>query len=245
MTPWLWIPQPRPAARVRLYCLAHAGAGATSFAKWAAAAPEDIEIAAVQLPGREHRIDERPFRRIEAAARELARAIATESGMPFALFGHSAGGRLAVHIAARLAHASHPPVRVFVSATPSPRHAIPPIHELGDDDFIEAISSRFGGLPAQIRSSPELWAAFEKPLRADLEMLSTDPAMPRLGTVPVTLISGDRDQGVDGDMMAGWSDWCGESVAETVAADHFSYRTEPEPYIRLISRQLAATLERK
>src|SRR5205085_7116245 len=29
-----WVPEPRPAARLRVYCFAHAGAGASTFGRW-------------------------------------------------------------------------------------------------------------------------------------------------------------------------------------------------------------------
>src|SRR3974377_2013971 len=89
---WLWLPEDRPQARVRLYCVPHAGAGASTFAKWATAAPSEIEIAAIQLPGRESRLDEEPLRRFAPAAQAIARLIQLEK-RPFALFGHTPGGK--------------------------------------------------------------------------------------------------------------------------------------------------------
>ena len=61
---WLTCPQPRPAAGFRLYCLPHAGSGATFFHSFAPLLPQSIEMMAVQLPGREVRLAEAPHRRM-------------------------------------------------------------------------------------------------------------------------------------------------------------------------------------
>ena len=42
-------------ARVRLVCLPHAGAGASSYRVWGRTLPADIGVCPVQLPGRENR----------------------------------------------------------------------------------------------------------------------------------------------------------------------------------------------
>src|ERR1700692_1722036 len=110
---WIWLPKPRPEARLRLYCLAHAGAGASTFASWAATAVPEIEIAAVQLPGRETRLDEEPYRELTPCAQSIGELISIADARPFALFGHSVGGKLAVHVAALLESTARRPVHLF------------------------------------------------------------------------------------------------------------------------------------
>src|SRR6188472_1759563 len=46
----------RPAARMRLICLPHAGAAASAYRQWSAEIAPEIEVLSVQLPGRETRI---------------------------------------------------------------------------------------------------------------------------------------------------------------------------------------------
>src|SRR5919197_4113314 len=58
---WLIRPQPRSSARLRLFCLAYAGGGASLFRSWPNGLPADVEVCGVQLPGRETRLFERPF----------------------------------------------------------------------------------------------------------------------------------------------------------------------------------------
>jgi medium-chain acyl-[acyl-carrier-protein] hydrolase len=137
MTKWLWLPQPRPAALLRLYCLAHAGAGANVFATWGRTAPDELEIAAIQLPGRETRVDEEPLRTLASAAELIAEVIASNDKRPFALFGHSLGGKLAVRVALLLEKTDHRPIHLFVSGASAA--TIPQdkwLHKLDDDQFV-------------------------------------------------------------------------------------------------------------
>jgi medium-chain acyl-[acyl-carrier-protein] hydrolase len=242
MTEWIWLPRPRAAARLRLYCLAHAGAGASAFAGWAAAAPADIEIAAIQLPGRESRLDEEPMRRLAAAADPIVETILAGDDRPFALFGHSAGGRLAIHVASRLERSPRRPEHIFVSASPVTMSRLKPLHCLGRQEFIDRVSERFGALPPQLTEDPDVWDIFERVLRADFEALETDELSPRPLGVPLTVIGGTRDGVIRVGDLAAWQQWGDRPVRfATVDADHFSYRTEPAPYLAVIAAGLSST----
>src|SRR5687768_11036475 len=99
---WIQRPRPRPAARLRLFCIAHAGGGASVFRGWANALPGFAEVCPVQLPGREQRISERPFDRAEPLAEALADAVLRRADLPFAVFGHSNGALIGFELARRL-----------------------------------------------------------------------------------------------------------------------------------------------
>jgi medium-chain acyl-[acyl-carrier-protein] hydrolase len=224
---------------LRLYCLAHAGAGASVFATWGLTAPHELEIAAVQLPGRETRLDEEPLRTLASAAELIAEEIANNDKRPFALFGHSLGGRLAVRVALLLEKTDHRPIHLFVSGASAA--AMPPdkwLHKLDDDQFVRSAANRFGGLPAKITDDPEVWGLFERPLRADLEASETETLTPRPLGVPLTVISGARDTVVYGNELS-WQAWSDQLVCyECIDADHFSYRTEPQLYLKVIAKHL-------
>lgn len=237
MTEWFWVPRPRPDATLRLYCFAHAGAGASTFLSWSAAAPPDIEIAAVKLPGREARLDEKPLTRLPAMAELVAAAIASSANRDFGLFGHSAGGKLAIHVTAELEGMKLLPRHTFVSGAPA-GISVEPIFNLAHDEFVEAIARRFGPLPRQITDDPEVWRIFEQPLRADLEALATDDLLPRPLRTPLTVIRGLRDWVIKVEEMEGWRAWNSSSDYVVVDADHFSYRIDPRPYLSVIARVL-------
>lgn len=237
MTEWFWVPQSRPDARLRLYCFAHAGAGASTFLSWGAAAPPDIEIAAIKLPGREARLDDKPITRLAAAAELVAVAIESNADRNFALFGHSAGGRLAAHVTARLECMGLLPRHTFISGAPA-NVAVEPIFNLAQNEFVKAIALRFGPLPRQITDDPEVWRIFERPLRADLEALAMDDLVPQPLDTPLTVIRGSRDWVIKAEEMEGWRAWNSSANYQVVDADHFSYRSDPRPYLSVIARVL-------
>lgn len=238
MKQWVWVPQPKPGANFRLYCLPHAGGGASTFASWISACPEHIEMAAIQLPGRESRLDEEPMRHLPTIARAIGGIISLDR-RPFAIFGHSAGGRLAVHVASYLEEIGVLPARVFISGASMtvPRSGF--VHQLNQDQFIRAVSERFGALPAEITNDPEVWSLFERPLRADLEAYETDNTPPRRLQVPFTVIFGKRDHVVDLAEQSNWKIWSAFPIHfELIDADHFSYRKEPRVYLDIIATDL-------
>jgi len=87
-----WLTKGRnPEARVRLFCLPHAGAGAAGYHGWKRLLPAAIEVCPVQIPGRENRLSEPPYLDSEALIEETALAMAGSLDLPYAIFGHSMG----------------------------------------------------------------------------------------------------------------------------------------------------------
>src|SRR5690349_1583466 len=71
-TPWVKRAKPNPQARFRLFCFPYAGGGASLFRNWANRLPGEIEVCAVQLPGREDRLTEPAFTRMPLLVEALA-----------------------------------------------------------------------------------------------------------------------------------------------------------------------------
>ncbi|MBN3819736.1 thioesterase, partial [Paraburkholderia sp. Se-20369] len=59
---------PVPAPRLRMICCAYAGGSAAVFRGWHERLPRDVEICAVELPGRGARFREAPLRSMQALA---------------------------------------------------------------------------------------------------------------------------------------------------------------------------------
>ena len=234
VTEWLWIPRPKPGANFKLYCFAHAGAGASAFARWMTAAPDTIEVAAIQLPGRESRLSEEPVRRFAPAAQAIAKAIHFDN-RPFMLFGHSAGGRLAIHVASLLDETRYRPLHVFISSSPATSTHRAPIHHLDDTEFIAKLGAHYGPIPEPILRDPDVWPLFARALRADFEALETDVLVPRPLGIPLTIIAVRNDPVVKVTELAGWQNWSALQVHNVIVeGDHFSYRTDPRPYLDVI-----------
>jgi medium-chain acyl-[acyl-carrier-protein] hydrolase len=161
---------------MRLICLPHAGGGASSFHHLAALLPSDIEMLAVQLPGRESRLSEAPFRRMAAVIDALSKGINGWLEKPYSLFGHSMGALIAFELGREIRRRGLPlPRTTIVSGRRSP--TVPnterPLHLLPDGAFVDALVERYDAIPKVIRDEPELMALFMPVLKADFEIFES------------------------------------------------------------------------
>ena len=101
--PWFIRLHAQPQAKLRLFCFPYSGAGASLFYPWATILPGNVELLAVQYPGREGRIAEMPINQLTQLLDGLANAIQGYLDKPFAFFGHSLGALVAFELARKLA----------------------------------------------------------------------------------------------------------------------------------------------
>src|SRR5579863_7902511 len=111
---WLVRPKPNRSARLRLFCLPFAGAGASLFANWPRLLPTTVDVCAIQLPGRNQRVFDAPYAELDPLLDQLLDATSHERTLPFAFFGHSMGALIAFEWARRLRRLGLPgPVHLF------------------------------------------------------------------------------------------------------------------------------------
>lgn len=159
-------------ARFRVFCLPYAGAGVSVFRSWGKKLGTDMDICPVQLPGRETRHHEPPFRHMASLADAAHEALTPYLDTPFAFFGHSFGALIALELARRTRH--HALLkRLFVSARRAPhlREPRPPIAHLPNGEFAAAVQARYGGIPQAVLEAQDLLELLLPRLRADFEIL--------------------------------------------------------------------------
>lgn len=201
-----WFPfgPARPTARMTLFCLHHAGAGAAAYAGWRGHLAPEIDVAPLLLPGRGQRIDEPLHEDMAALVGALADALAPRLDRPYALFGHSFGAALAFELAGRLARA---PVHLFVSAWCPPAEMLRAIElaPLQDADLL-AYLARYGDIPDVLARDAEMMRALLGPLRADIQMLRNyRPAEAAPTRCPITMLGGRDDPVVAPDRLVRWA----------------------------------------
>ena len=205
--PWIQRPRPRPEARLRLLLLPHAGGGASMFRGWADALPSDVEVCPVQLPGRENRVMERPFDRMEPLVRALAVALQGSADLPFAVFGHSNGALVGFELARLARREGTPgPVHLFASGRRAPDvpSRLADVHRLPDAEMIRELA-RLGGMPKQVTEHPELMELLLPLLRADLALIETyefrdEPPL----AIPISVYTSTGDPRVTLDEARAW-----------------------------------------
>ncbi|GIJ29210.1 thioesterase [Micromonospora qiuiae] len=202
-----WIRRYRaaPDAAVQLVCLPHAGGTASYYQPMAKSLFPEVEVLAVQYPGRQDRFNE-PCIRDFAALTEGAFA-AVHSALddrPVALFGHSMGALLAFGLAKRLEANGIEPITLFPSAMrPAGRpHDLP--HLASDDDLIAEIAT-LDGTEERLLDNEDMRTVFLPALRADYTALSTY-RLDDIGVAcPVVSLAGDKDDHVPAEDVATWA----------------------------------------
>jgi medium-chain acyl-[acyl-carrier-protein] hydrolase len=192
-----------------LVCLPFAGGGAGVFIPWAKALPEEIEVWAVRLPGRESRWKEPPATSIAAIAAELAAELAPcLADVPFAVFGHSVGSLIAFELLREFRRRGSSLPRLFIAAgrgAPQSPMRTEPIHALPEDRFLAAVAGRYQGIPKIVLEDRELLQLYLPPLRADMAANETYRYVEEapLG-VPIVAMGGLDDHTVLFEDLAAW-----------------------------------------
>jgi medium-chain acyl-[acyl-carrier-protein] hydrolase len=209
-TSWIVTTVANPRARLRLFCVPHAGSGASAYARWAHALPTDVEVCAIQMPGREGRLREPPLTRWDDVRDALAEALRPRTDKPFALFGHSLGALVAFELASRFSgDRSRPFTHLFVSGCRAAHLPLDeaPIHHLPAEELVRELQ-RSRGTPDEVFESRELLDHFLPTLRADLclyESYETRTARPEDALpVPISAYGGLEDDRVPAPALQAW-----------------------------------------
>jgi surfactin synthase thioesterase subunit len=205
-TRWL-LQEPSPGDPL-LFCFPYAGAGASSLRRWPSRIA-DIQVVPVQLPGREHRIREEPYRDFDTFARDAVDALSPYLDRPYAAIGHCMGALLAHAFTVRAQELGlRLPDRLFVSASLVPYRGFYGIyHPWMSDRRIAQEMQRVAGNLGEGELPAELVALSAGIVRRDVEMcLGYLPPLQAV-KVPITVIGWQEDVDVGPDDLAEWSEY--------------------------------------
>lgn len=196
-------------AVARLFCFPFAGGGASVFRNWAAHVAGDIELVAIQLPGRESRIAETPFTSIRDICAALAVDIAPMLDRPYAFYGHSLGSLVGFSLARELRRIGAPmPIHLFLSGRRAPH--LPsgrrPLYDLPREELLAELG-RLEGTPRAVLENEELLELFLPLLRADFQVNetyehATQPPLP----CGASVMGGLTDEAADRAQLEAWQE---------------------------------------
>ena len=205
---WIITFKPNRQAQVRLFCFPYAGTGVAIFRQWVEFIPSHVELCAVQLPGRENRLREPLYTRLELAVQACAEQLQPHLDLPYAFFGHSMGALIAFETTRNLRRRNAKmPTHLFVSGRRAPQlpDPLPPLAGLPESSFLKALYLRYPAMPDILMRDPELKQIFIPIIKADLEMVETyaytDDALLEM---PVSCYGGLHDQTVTRSDLNAW-----------------------------------------
>jgi medium-chain acyl-[acyl-carrier-protein] hydrolase len=182
--------------RVSLICFPPAGAGASAYAGWRNLLPPDVDLFAVQLPGRENRFGETPLRSCTEIVDQLAPVIDGLAVRPVVLLGHSMGALLAFEVARWFQQQGRCAPALLITAGRAAPHLppkLPRMHTLPDAKLIAQLK-KLGGSPVSALDDPELASLLLPALRADLTVAETHGyRAPDPLNMPLLALSGRSD----------------------------------------------------
>ncbi|MEU0219699.1 alpha/beta fold hydrolase [Streptomyces sp. NPDC006265] len=242
--PWIHrLSRTNPPGRIRLFCFPYAGGGASTFRGWAELLPDEIDVHAVQPPGREDRLFEDPVDTLQATLDAVVPELLEHSKEPFALFGHSLGA-IVCWEAARVLREEHDvePMHMFLSgcrALPAVHDGRRDLHTLPEAELIEELRL-MNGTPEEILRNADFMRMLLPTVRADYAMLSRYSFLPcKSPGAPVTVFGGANDPGVGMHHLQQWSELVeGELDSVVLPGDHFFLHASRQPLLAEMAKRL-------
>jgi surfactin synthase thioesterase subunit len=240
---WIARYRPNPEAELRLFCFPYAGGGASVFRAWSEVLPSNVEVCAVQPPGRETRIGELAFKRMDPLIADLVEAIEPLLDRPFVFYGHSMGALVAFELTRHLRREGKPqPERLLLAAFRAPQLPNPniKIYHL-PDEVLKVVLSK-DGTPQRILQNDELMKVMLPTLRADFELCDTYEyrAEAPLGC-PISVFGGLEDVRISASDLDGWRAHSEVACSFTrLPGGHFFVHSAQDLLLAAIAEELAA-----
>jgi surfactin synthase thioesterase subunit len=196
---WLRRYHPSPGSRIRLLYFPHAGGSASYCLPLSKALAPEIEVVALQYPGRQERRAE-PFAADIPALADAVHAVVRDEllgpgAAPLAFFGHSMGATLAFEVAGRLqAFDRYVPVSLLVSGRRAPSTIrSEDLHRRGDAELVAELRA-MAGTDERVLADDDLLQMILPAVRADyraIESYRWSPGPPL--RCPITAMVGEQD----------------------------------------------------
>ena len=205
---WVVIPRPAPDARMRLFCFPYAGGSASVFSSWPSGLPPEIEVCAIQPPGRHERLHEPVPQSVEEMVAALVPALLPYLDRPFAMFGHCLGAIVMLEVLRELA-AKHGlrAEQVFASGAPSPEwYLVTTMAGRSEEGFVDLL--RYLGFASpSVLDDADAMRHLLPAVRSDFEVAARYVHVPsgKLDA-PITIFAGRDDPFAPPNAMEGWRD---------------------------------------
>lgn len=239
-----WFPFRRGAstARLRLFCFPYAGAGASVFRDWPALLGVEAEVYPAQPPGREERLGETSYVRLQPLVADLADAMPWDHGRVDVYFGHSMGALIAFELAHELRRRGMPgPSHLILSGHGAVHVQKPTARYLLSDDLLLEEIDALQGTPAELLADRDIMEFFLPLIRADMELCETYEyaSAPKL-TCSITALGGVEDHDVARSDLDAWAELTtGRCRVRMFPGGHFFIHPFARDVLREVTDDLA------
>lgn len=245
--PWIFCPRPNPSAQMRLFCFPYAGGTAALFRSWPENLPADVEVVAVQLPGRLSRHNHAPFTRLAPLLHALEAALLPYLNEPFAFFGHSMGALISFELARQLRRScDRHPIHLFAAGRRAPQipDADAPIYHLPDDSFIAELH-QLNGISDLVMQDAQLLQLVLPTLRADVELCETYTYVEEAPLdCSITVLGGLNDTMVPQADLAAWKEQTTAGCTlRMFTGDHFFVQSARKQVVGVVGQDLSRLLQ--
>lgn len=241
---WISVIHKAETPKYRVFAFCNAGAGVSIYLPWKSLAPSDVEFCAIQLPGREYRCEESFIVDMKLVVRGISDALVEYQDRPFGFFGHSLGALIAFETTRELRHrGSILPLALFLAGYTPPQHVVrPPIYQLEEEAFIEAIGKYYEPISPSSLAHKKFRDLYLSILKADTRLADTyhyldEPPL----DIPIFIFGGVDDPLAH---EKGLSDWSLQSTKPVQIkmhpGSHFFINNAREEICQLMMQQLRA-----
>ncbi|NEO38499.1 MAG: SDR family NAD(P)-dependent oxidoreductase [Moorea sp. SIOASIH] len=240
---WIAYHEPKPNARLRLFCFHPAGSNASIFQGWSKEVLADIEVLPIQLPGRQKRLKEKPFTDFATLIQVLGEILIPYLDRPFAFFGHSLGALIAFELTHVLEKEyNFNPLHLFLSG-------FPPKPDISLSKKMESLSqepkliniSKIVEIPEAIYEDPSLVQDLIKVFQADFQVfqsynyLEKDPL-----SCPIYSFGGTNDYFASEKQLAEWSKYTSSAFKlQMFPGQHMFLKDNQKLLLDIISQSLS------
>lgn len=209
--------------RARLICFPHAGAGPAAFGAWQDGIRDDIELAAIRLPGHEYLFRKEPLTDVLLISKGIADLIAGEAPLPTCFFGYCGGAFLAFETTRQIGPCGTSPVLLAVCSQVAPHKSQgSSAHLLPAGEFRDFVRAQ-GATKDVLMEHQEIWEILEPALRADYAAFgtyrgTTEPAV----TCDIVAYRGADDHELPARDLDAWAEvTSGAFSARSIDGGHF------------------------
>ncbi len=241
--------------RLRLFCLPYFAGGASIFSSWHELLPDDIEVCAVQFPGREERGNEKAYDDVFELVKKLSEVMEPLLTAPIAFYSHSSGAGVALELCRHLRREMNVrPIKFIIGGWLAP-HIVSPfkfLDAIQDDEVykeknIPNIKNHLRSLeiPDEVLENKEVFNEMLPSLRADIllgkkyKYYEDEPL-----SCPLTVFAGVNDTVFTEDQLREWEKHTSaEFNFKKINGSHLFCRDNKEELLEMLTLELAENIK--